>query len=378
MSCENGVGGDLFDLPKAAFTQCKIFKSLFLQNIFKKLISMEGLSIMKAVIMAGGYATRLWPITKTKAKPLLPIGKKKIIDYIYEKVKKFDFPIIVSTNKRFEEDFKEWAADKDVELVVENTTREEEKLGAVKALAEIARVVDDEMLVVAGDNLFSFTLDEFMEFYRQKKAPVTALYDVGDIDLASRYGVAELNGERILNFHEKPEKPPSTLVGIGIYAFPQYATKMLLEYVESNEKHDNLGDFISWLCKNTEVYGFSFDNGNWYDVGNPDSYIEAFKIFLEHSVAEDVKVDRVSKIIEPVTIEEGVVIKGRSIVGPYAYIGKGCIIENSDVSDSVIFDGVILRKAKVWRTMIDEHCEIRNLELSGSIIGGHAKIQRGE
>ena len=134
--------------------------------------------------MAGGFATRLWPITKTKAKPLLPIGKKTIIDHIYEKLKKFDRPIIVSTNKLFQDDFEVWAADKDVELVIENSTREEEKLGAVRALAEVVKTINDEMLVVAGDNLFSFSLDGFLEYYKQKNAPVTALYDVGDLELA--------------------------------------------------------------------------------------------------------------------------------------------------------------------------------------------------
>ncbi len=331
---------------------------------------------MKAVIMAGGYATRLWPITKTKAKPLLPIGRKKIIDYIYEKVKKFNIPIIVSTNKRFEGDFKEWAKDKDVELVIEETTKEEEKLGAVRALAEIAKNINDDMFVLAGDNLFSFSLDDFYEFYQKIKKPLTALYDVGDFELAKRYGVAELDGQRILKFYEKPEKPPSTLVGIGIYAFPKYAVEMLIEYVSKNQKHDNLGDFLSWLCENTEVYGFSFSNGNWYDVGNPDSYIEAFKFFMESYIA-DVEIDKVAKIIEPVVIEGNTKIKGRSIIGPYAYIGKNCVIESSDISDSVIFDKVKLKKTKVWRSIIDEECEIWNLELSSSIIGGHAKIQRG-
>lgn len=150
---------------------------------------------MKAVIMAGGYATRLWPITKTKAKPLLPIGRKKIIDYIYEKVKKFNIPIIVSTNKRFEGDFKEWAKDKDVELVIEETTKEEEKLGAVRALAEIAKNINDDMFVLAGDNLFSFSLDDFYEFYQKIKKPLTALYDVGDFELAKRYGVLNWMGK---------------------------------------------------------------------------------------------------------------------------------------------------------------------------------------
>jgi len=327
--------------------------------------------------MAGGYATRLWPITKTKAKPLLPLGKKKIIDFIYEKIRKLGFEIIISTNMRFKNDFERWSENKEVELLVENTTNEEEKLGAVRALYEVSKVIDDDMLVIAGDNIFSFSLDEFVERYKQIKKPLVAFYDVGDEDLARRYGVAILEKDRVVSFEEKPEKPKSTLAGIGIYAFDRESKEMLGDYVKG-EKRDNLGDFISWLVRESEVYGFVFSNGDWYDVGNPDSYLEAFKMYLRHDVSSDVAIDKTSKILEPVVIEEGVRIKKRSIIGPYAYLGKNCEIESSDVSDSVIFDDVVLKKVKVWRSIIDEKCEIRNLELSSSIIGGHAKIQRGE
>ncbi|AGK62025.1 Nucleoside-diphosphate-sugar pyrophosphorylase involved in lipopolysaccharide biosynthesis/translation initiation factor 2B, gamma/epsilon subunits (eIF-2Bgamma/eIF-2Bepsilon) [Archaeoglobus sulfaticallidus PM70-1] len=327
--------------------------------------------------MAGGYATRLWPITKTKPKPLLPLGKKTIIDLIYEKIRKFGYPIYVSTNKRFENDFKKWAKDKDARLIIEETLKEEEKLGAVRALGEIAKDLDDELFVIAGDNLFSFNLEDMLKFYKTKKSAITALYDVGDVELAKRYGVAEIDNDRIVRFYEKPEKPPSTLVGIGIYILNREAVDYLVEYTDSGEKRDNLGDFLSYLCQKTEVYGYPFTNGNWYDVGNADSYIEALKFYIEYDIGY-IEVDRIVKIIPPVVIEDGCVIRGRSMIGPYAYIGKNCYIENSDVSESVIFDDVVLRKAKLWRSIIDEKCEIRNLELSGSIIGGHAKIQRGE
>ncbi|MBO8179790.1 MAG: NDP-sugar synthase [Archaeoglobus sp.] len=332
---------------------------------------------MKIIIMAGGYATRLWPITKTKAKPLLPVGTKRIVDHVYEKVLKFNSPILLSTNKRFEEDFRKWAEGKDVEVVVEDTMREEEKLGAVKALAQVVENIDDDFLVVAGDNIFSFDLNPLVELFREKKAPVTALYDVGDYELAKRYGVAELEEEIVRKFYEKPEKPPSTLVGIAIYAFPKEIAEILVEYVGGNEKSDNLGDFLSFLCQKMDVYGCIFNNGNWYDVGNPDSYIEAFKFYTDSSVHESVEIAKAAKIIEPVVIEKDVVIKGRSIVGPYAYIGEGCEIDSSDVSESVVFSKTVLKRVRLWRSIIDDDCEIRNIELSGSIIGGHAKIQRG-
>ena len=93
--------------------------------------------------------------------------------------------------------------------------------------------------------------------------------------------------------------------------------------------------------------------------------------------SERAKTDTTSKITPPVVIEDGCSIKGRSMIGPYAYIGRNCLVENSDISESVVFDRVILRRVKIWRSVIDESCEIRNIELSSSIIGGHAKIQMG-
>jgi glucose-1-phosphate thymidylyltransferase len=330
---------------------------------------------MKVVIMAGGYATRLWPITMTKAKPLLPLGRKTIVDHVYEKSSKFG-EVFISTNKRFEDDFKKWAKDKDVELIVENTTREEEKLGAVRALAEVANMLKDDLLVIAGDNIFSFELDGFVNYYRQKKACVIGLYDVGDLELVKRYSSVELEGDRVLRFYEKPKEPKSTLVGIAIYALPKLACDLLQEYISLSDHQDNLGHFISWLCGKTDVYGYTF-TGLWHDVGNADSYLEALRFYIEHYIAEDADIDKYVKVIAPVVIESGVKISGRSIIGPYAYIGENCVVENSDISESVVFNNVILRNVKVWRSIIDEDCEIRNLELSNSIIGRHAKIQRG-
>lgn len=326
--------------------------------------------------MAGGYATRLWPITKTRAKPLLPLGSKRIIDFVYEKIIDLEIPIIVSTNKRFEEDFIEWAKGKKVEVIAENTRNEEEKLGAVRALAEIAKELREDLLVVAGDNVFAFSIGEFYKKFDSIKKPLVALYDVGDLELAKRYGVAELEGERVVKFYEKPEKPPSTLIGIGLYLLPKRSVEILLEYVESNKRSDNLGDFISYLCQKEEVHGYPF-NGNWYDVGNPDSYIEAFKTYTDHYVDRSAEIEKSVKVIEPVVIGKGAKITGRSIIGPYTFVGNGCKIDSSDVSESIVFENTTLSKVKLWRSIVDDKCEIRNIQLVGSIIGGNAKIQGG-
>lgn len=334
--------------------------------------------MMKALILAGGYATRLWPLTKNKPKSLLPVGNKPLIDHIIEKLNPLNLEIIVSTNKRFEKDFRQWSVGREIELIIEDTTSQEEKLGAVKALSEIMVDLEEDLLLVAGDNLFSFDLSPMVDFYNVKKKIVTAIFDVVDPDLVKRYGEADLGPDkRITRFIEKPEKPKATTVGVGIYIFPKNSFHNVFDYVEKNNMADNLGALISWLAEKTDVYGYVFE-GSWYDIGNPDTYLEANRFFIEHNISKNASIDRIAKVIPPCVIEDGVEILGRSLIGPYAYIGKGCLIESSDVSDSIIFNSTVIRDSTIWRSMIDENCEIRHLELRKSIVGGHAKIQRGE
>ncbi|WP_087036066.1 sugar phosphate nucleotidyltransferase [Thermococcus litoralis] len=331
---------------------------------------------MKVLIMAGGYATRLWPITKGKPKPLLPVGNKYIIDYILEKTKELGLEVYVLTNKFFEKHFKKWAEENNVELIVEETLSEEEKLGTIGAIRyAISKLGLDDYLIVAGDNLFSFSLDEFLKRYTGK--PLIAVYDVGDFELAKRYGVVVLEGDRVVDFQEKPLQPKSTLISTGVYALPKDIIAMVDEYLKDGNR-DSPGYFIEWLLrKGVEVYAYKF-NDYWYDIGSADSYLEAMKTLLKESQIEEIQISPYSKIIPPVVIKRGAKILGRSIVGPYAYIGENCIIENSDVSDSIIFDDTIIRGSTIWRSIIDEKCEIRNLELKKSLVGGHAKIQRGD
>jgi len=331
---------------------------------------------MKVLIMAGGYATRLWPITKGKPKPLLPVGDRYIIDYILEKVRELDLEVYVSTNKFFERHFKEWAERNGVELIVEETISEEEKLGTIGAIKyAVSKIGVDDYLIVAGDNLFSFSLREFLGRYEGK--PLIAVYDVGDFELARRYGVVVVEGDKVIDFQEKPLQPKSTLVSTGVYALPKEIVKKVDEYLADGNR-DSPGYFIEWLLKKgVEIYAYKFDD-YWYDIGSADSYLEAMKTLLKESQIEEIQISPYSKIIPPVVIKKGARILGRSIVGPYAYIGENCIIENSDVSDSIIFENTVIRGSTIWRSIIDEKCEIRNLELKKSLVGGHAKIQRGD
>ncbi|WP_297437872.1 NDP-sugar synthase [Thermococcus sp.] len=331
---------------------------------------------MKVLIMAGGYATRLWPVTKDHPKALLPVGNRTILDYIMENVKGLGLETHISTNRFFEAHFRPYADRYGVGLVVEDTLHEEEKLGTVGALK---RAVDelglDDYLVIAGDNIFSFDLQDFLKHYNGN--PLIAVYDVGDPELARRYGVVVLDGDRVVEFQEKPLRTESTLISTGVYALPAKTVELIDDYLGDGNK-DAPGYFLEWLVRGgAAVHAYRFDE-YWYDIGSADSYLEALKTLLKENHVEDIHIGSYAKVIPPVVIKQGSKIIGRSIIGPYAYIGEGCLIENSDISDSIIFGKTVIRNSTIWRSIIDEKCEIRNLELKKSLVGGHAKIQRGD
>lgn len=331
---------------------------------------------MKVLIMAGGYATRLWPITKDNPKALLPVGSRVILDYILEKTEELDSDVYISTNRFFEHHFRPYAEEHGVGLIVEDTLHEEEKLGTIGAMKKAVEELGlDDYLVIAGDNLFSFSLKDFLDRYEGKT--LIAVYDVGDFELARRYGVVVLEDNRVIDFQEKPAEPKSTLISTGVYAFPREIMAMIDEYLE-NGNRDSPGYFIQWLLsEGVEMHAYRFDE-YWYDIGSADSYLEALRTLMRESHIEEIQISPYSKIIPPVVIKRGAKILGRSMIGPYAYIGENCVIESSDVSDSIIFRNTVIRNSTIWRSIIDEKCEIRNLELKKSLVGGHAKIQRGE
>jgi len=331
---------------------------------------------MKVLIMAGGYATRLWPITKDNPKALLPVGDRVILEYILEKVNDLGLETYISTNRFFEAHFRPYAEKYGVGMIVEETLHEDEKLGTIGALKKaLDELGPDDYLVIAGDNLFSFSLREFLNSYDGKT--LIAVYDVGDLELAKRYGVVVLEGERVISFQEKPAEPRSTLVSTGVYVFPRAVMERIDEYL-SNGNRDSPGYFLQWLLgKGEEIRAYRFSE-YWYDIGSADSYLEALKTLLKESHVEEIQISPYAKIIPPVVIKRGAKILGRSMIGPYAYIGEDCVIENSDISDSIVFRSTVIRNSTIWRSIIDEKCEIRNLELRKSLVGGHAKIQRGE
>ncbi len=244
---------------------------------------------MKAIVLAGGFAKRMWPLTKDKPKHLLPIGNKPMLDHVLtklESVPEID-QIFISTNARFEEVFKQYLgavkSKKTISLFIEDTQTEQEKLGSVGALGYLLRqhqLEDDlELVVIGGDNLFDFEMPEFINYFHYKGGNVVALYNLGSLENAKLYGVVDVDKDhKITAFQEKPDKPKSTLVSTACYCFSPKGVKNILRYLDEGNDPDKIGHFIEWLYKADDVFGFVF-KGYWFDIGSFESYDVANDFF---------------------------------------------------------------------------------------------------
>jgi len=321
---------------------------------------------MEAVVLAGGYATRLWPVTKHRPKMLLPVGETTVIDRILGELESDDRigNVYVSTNERFESEFEAHIAEEGYEkprLSIEETTEEDEKFGVVGALAQLVERenVDDDLLVVAGDNLMGFHVSEFLDYFEERGAPTLAAYDVGSQEKAKSYGLVELDGDEVVDFQEKPDDPNSTLVSIACYAFPAESIRFA-EYLDGGNNPDEPGWFIQWLQSEESVHAFTFDDA-WYDIGTPESYLEAVAWELGGGTL----------IAESATVEG-------SEIGENVHVLPGAEVVDSTVADSVIFSDATIRDCEIHRSIIDTETHIENLDLASALIGAHTHITNGQ
>jgi len=243
---------------------------------------------MKTILLAGGYAKRLWPLTKDCPKSLLPIAGKPIIEYILDRIEHIDEieETFLSTNLKFATNFKEWLdnyeSNKEIKLVIEETRGEEEKLGSIGALNFLIDHfgLKEDLLIIGGDNLFDFNLKELIDFHRKKKKTVLLLYDMKDKKrVKGKYGVLEIDSDfKIINSEEKPEEPKSTLISTACYIFTKGDLVRIKDYLAAGNNPDALGFFVSWLCKRSDLYGL-IHRGLWFDIGSFDDYERANAIY---------------------------------------------------------------------------------------------------
>lgn len=318
---------------------------------------------MKAVVLAGGYATRLWPITRNRPKMLLPVGETTVLDRILDELESEDRveEVYLSTNERFASSFREHLDQTNFHkprLSIEETTAEGEKFGVIGALAQLVKrenLVGDGLVVVAGDNLISFDLSDFLDFFEIESEPTLVAYDVGSREQARSYGVVDIEDDRVTDFQEKPDEPPSTLVSIACYAFPADAIRFE-KYLNQGNNPDEPGWFVQWLVDRRYVYGYTF-NGVWFDIGTPESYLEAMSWALDERNIVD----------KNATVEN-------SEIGPNVHLMGDATARNAELDRTILFPEATVENATVRDSLIDTNALVRNIDISGALVGGHSQI----
>jgi glucose-1-phosphate thymidylyltransferase len=229
---------------------------------------------VKALILAAGYATRLRPLTDSIPKQLLPVGGRPMVDWILDRIVETNVDEVhLVTNARFSQDFELWAADKDVCVHNDGTTSNEDRLGAIGDIQFVG--LDDDLLVIAGDNLFDYSLAEYEYYWRERDGSCIAVYDVGDLELAKKYGVVDVDGDdRVTGFVEKPEHPPTTLCATATYLYTREHVALVGTYLAAGNPPDQPGNFVAWLHTRAPVYAYRFV-GEWYDIGDQAQLLEA-------------------------------------------------------------------------------------------------------
>src|SRR5688572_25734460 len=245
---------------------------------------------MKILILAAGYATRLYPLTLTRPKPLLDVAGKPMIEHVLDNIAPIpDIDrVYVVTNAKFADQFQKWAdhyratkSKLNFTIINDGSTDDTNKLGAIGDLHLVLtrEKMDDDLIVVAGDNLFSESLEEFGKFCREKNAPVLAVYDVGNLEEIKKYNSITIDGDgRITFFEEKPKEPKSTITGIALYYYPKSSLELIKQYIAEGNNPDQPGLLIQWLYPRTPVYVWRVP-GIWFDIGSKETLEEANLVF---------------------------------------------------------------------------------------------------
>ena len=233
---------------------------------------------MKCLILAAGYATRLYPLTENFPKPLLEVQNKTILDWLIDDIDRLGLvdEYVVISNHKFAHHFDKWAMAKSQKITVvdDGTESNETRLGAVRdiqfAIDELK--LDDDMLVIAGDNLIDFSLTKFIKYAKEKNSACIMRYYEPSEQKLTKCGVVTVDeNDKILNMVEKPAQPETHWCCPPFYYYTKEAAKLIQKGIESGCGVDAPGSFIAWLCKQIPAYAMEMP-GSRYDIGNLESY----------------------------------------------------------------------------------------------------------
>ncbi|MGC8744816.1 MAG: nucleotidyltransferase family protein [Verrucomicrobiia bacterium] len=248
---------------------------------------------MNALILAAGYATRLYPLTLNQSKCLLNIAGKPMIDYVVEKLTPLEEidKIYIVSNEKFYNHFHDWLSSRKpscrnvpIEIVNDGSTDESNKLGAIGDICFVInkKNPDSDLLVIAGDNFLTDTLVDFVRFSRKKNAPVLAVYDLKTLKNVSKYSCVTIDSDgRLIEFEEKPENPKTSMIGIALYYYPAHILPLFEKYKQEQKHCDQPGRFIQWLYKREPVYAKEI-SGVWFDIGDSEVLQQAEQYVKEN------------------------------------------------------------------------------------------------
>jgi glucose-1-phosphate thymidylyltransferase len=311
---------------------------------------------MQAIILAGGFATRLWPLTEKTPKPLIILAGKPLLTHIAERLPP-KIKITLLVNAAFKDDFVKWRNDflsahpkREVAIFVEDAQSEGEKLGALFAVATCIQEnqITEDLLILGGDNFFDFEMEDFLNSFN-KSSPLLAAYDIKNPEEAKKFGVVIGKNGQVKEFVEKPEKPQSTLVSTCCFAIPANNLAELCDYAQTNR--DDLGKiFEHFLQKNITVNYFPFE-GNWFDVGSFKTLIEAHK-----------KLSNSQSILDPQSYQENT-----NLIGS-VYLAKDTEAIDAEIQDSIILPGAQISGCEIRNSVIGRNSVIKGVDLEWKII----------
>jgi glucose-1-phosphate thymidylyltransferase len=255
---------------------------------------------MNAIILCAGYATRLYPLTLNKAKPLLEVAGKPIVEWVVDNLRPVPNlqTVFLVTNNKFASDFQNWAkgyqdrsasakatADRHREIKIkvinDGSTSDDDKLGAIGDINFVLtreELAGDDLLVIAGDNLFDEPLIGFVEAAKGAVAMV-AIHDTGDLEAMKKYGAVTVDADGVIShFKEKPEKPKSTLAAVALYYYSREVLPLFTTYVAAGNNPDQPGRFLQWLYTRKPVKTYQL-KGRWLDIGSQGTLEKANEIF---------------------------------------------------------------------------------------------------
>ncbi|MBN2506571.1 MAG: nucleotidyltransferase family protein [Verrucomicrobia bacterium] len=242
------------------------------------------------MVLAAGYATRLYPLTHKTPKPLLPVAGRPMIEYVLASIAPIRAvsQIYIVINQKFARDFKAWAAGyrarrgrRKFTLVNDGSTGINDRRGAIGDLGFVIarKKIRADLLVVAGDNLFSDTLREFGAFCRSRPNPVLGVYDVGDLEAIKHYNSIQVNRRgRITFFEEKPTNPTSTLTGVALYYYPKSTLPLIDQYLADGHNPDQPGHLVQWMYSRVPFDTWRVP-GTWHDVGSHQTLEDVNRLF---------------------------------------------------------------------------------------------------